>query len=96
MSHIDMREVGIGRPDYEIHGMVKKPERAKPVVKLERKFTFSENDIKAILARYVEVEFDIDKEIPLTDVKGDYTKATYGNQFDSSPGYCDFTVTVRG
>jgi hypothetical protein len=69
---------------------------AKPKVSLERKFTFSENDIKAILARYIEVEYDIGKEIPLSDVRGDYAKATYGNQFDSSPGYCDFTVTVRG
>ncbi len=70
--------------------------RPKPKVNLERKFTFSENDIKAILAQYVEDEYDIKKEIPLSDVSGNYAKATYGNQFDSSPGYCDFTVTVRG
>jgi hypothetical protein len=71
-------------------------QRPKPAVSLERRFKFSENDIKSILARYVETEYDIDAEIPLSDVKGEYAKAVFGNQFDSSPGYCDFTVTVRG
>jgi hypothetical protein len=89
MSVIDMREAGLHR----LGGV---PARLKPTVSLERKFKFSENDIKAILARYIEVEYDIDKEIPLSDVTGDYRAASYGGPYDSSPGYCDFTVTVRG
>lgn len=68
----------------------------QPVVKAERSFTFNEQDIKIILARYVEDHYPDCHDISPTDVKGDYAKATYGSQLDMSPGYCRFTVTVRG
>lgn len=71
-----------------------KAERVKPRVQVEQTFTFNETEIKQILAQYVEDNYN--KVVDVKDITGDYRQAEFHNQFDNSPGYCRFTVKVRG
>ena len=63
-------------------------------VDVEVKYTFSEAQIKEILANYVTEHFG--KPVTAKDVSGSYRAPSYGNQFDNDPGHCEFTVKARG
>ncbi len=84
-TSIDMREAELHR----LSGV-----RAQPVVKVERSFVFSEQNIKIILAKYIEDTYNV--TVDPANVVGDYRHATYGSPLDNDPGYCKFTVKVNG
>lgn len=82
-SYVDMRETSAYR-DEEI----------APEVKAEVTYTFNETQIKQILADFVRRAYRVNAKS--SDVIGSYREATHGSHFNSSPGYCKFTVKVNG
>jgi len=84
-SYLDMRETSSVRESFDSD---------KPTVNVEVTYTFTEEQVKQILAQYVRETFD--KMVTTKDVTGDYRAATYGGYNDSSPAYCKFVVKARG
>jgi hypothetical protein len=94
MDYSQMRDQQPGDPGYSTQAdRSGSYTRSTPRVTVEQSFTFSEQQIKEILADYVSKEFHV--SAVAKDVTGDYRSATYANQFDHDPGYCRFIVKVR-